>query len=176
MISGDGSGNQYIKYVGDTVVIGTNGADRVVVSRNGDVQILQDLVASGGTPEQFAYRGNPQQGRSMSLSSSLANPSEGLTGQAAVRNGSIVGLGMYSPNSTISAGALTASVTINGVQQSGLTLIMTAGSGSVVTIAKDIVSFGAGAGLGIAVTASADYVNSVATTSGTFFGSLLIEQ
>ena len=176
MLPTGGDGSAYVKYSNGGVVIGSGDSDKVTVTKDGDVVITKDLSVTGGQTSQLLYRSNPFQNARQNMSSSVAHLAEGLTRQAPVRAGSVVGLGMYSQNSTITAGALTASITINGIQQSGITLIMTAGTGSVATLSKDSMTFSAGAGLGIVLTASADYESSVAVTSGTFIGSLLIEQ
>ena len=91
--------------------------------------------------------------------------------------GSVLGISLYSPNCGVGDGALTGNLTVDGVPDTSVQVIVGTGSAATITtlVAKDTVSFSGSQGLGIMLTASDDYNTNLDDVSGSWNGSLLIE-
>jgi len=167
-----GADNKITGKTGHVVLSSSVGS---VVTVSGGLKVDEDVNAAGGFRSQLFFRQKPLQGVPLAMSSSLCTNELSLSKYPMASAGSVIGLSLYSADSAIDSGALTASLTIDGVKSTDVQLIMTTGSAAAATlVAKDTATFSASQQLGVVVTASADYVSDLAT-SGSFVASLFVE-
>lgn len=127
-----------------------------------DLSGSADMNVAGGYRSQLNYAVDQvRQGSVRHMTASLVFGTASLRFPAASA-GSVLGLSLYSSNCEISGGALTASVTVDGVQDSNIQLIMTTGSaGAAALVSKDTVPFSASQQLGVVLTSSANYTTNL---------------
>src|SRR3990167_3908786 len=184
MIESGGTGRAWVKINnGRDVEIASDGSARVTVTAN-ETTLSNDVTAAGGfrMPLVFTHGKTLQNQRTLMtssvtvVSSSVANsPDRFMTRIPVDRAGSVVGLSLWSYDGIITAGALTASVTIDGaVPSTTALLIMTTGSNKATTYSKDATVFSSSQQIGVSLSASADYLNTIAA-SASWMASVVIE-
>jgi len=190
MLPSNGNGNVAIKYTAkNKVEVVSDGETRLLVDNSGiavtgDNTITGDVNAAGGFAQSFTLTKlyMPQGGFTSMTASYVSSsllvglPALAFTEIPMVRAGSVRGLVLSVLNSTqtIKSGALSASVTINGVN-AACTAVGHTGSYIVKTIAKDVVTFTAGQRIGVTVSASALFLSEPDVTSASFMASVLVE-
>jgi hypothetical protein len=180
----DGSGRNGIKFVAPgTIRVTTDDATRVDINKE-NMTVNADLDAMGGyhVPFQF-YAGKVAQGAKGQMTGSVVVLTSTFaavgshtvaTRYPMVRNGSVVGMALWSPDSIMLQAGLTASITVDGANVTGANLIMLTGSNKATTFTKDSYTFSASQQVGVSFTASAGYESSLAL-SGSWVCTVLVE-
>ena len=192
----NGDGSAYVKYSNKNVLIGSGDADKITVAPN-SVTLAADLLmtsndinSQGGqvSGRNYFFLHLKQNQHAHMTASTLLSGTTGLFGGAVdvrdrlmMRAGSVLRLGLYSPNGVSNAfrsGALTASIMVDGVNQSLSLICIPTGSQFLSSLtSKDTVTFSASQLLGVSITASADYGSeALLGTSASWIATVLIEQ
>jgi len=164
-----------VKYFSvDVDTIETTGS----MTHTGSMNITGDLEAEGGYIQSFVLvHSGTLQDSAQDMYASLLNGTS-FTKIPMVRNGSIIGLAIHSEDCEVDdtdKGALSASVTINGVNADCLVAVST-GSDALTIVAKDAIPFDFSDRIGVSITGSADYLNDfTAPFSGSWIATVSVE-
>ena len=142
----------------------------------GSLVVTDDINSAGGHVQSIVFcHSSTLQNTSQVMTASIVGD-QSFTQVPMVRSGSIIGIALYSETCAIddsSAGALTASVTVDGVNVA-CSLALSTGSAGDATIAKDTVTFNPQQRIGVSLTASADYLTDLAG-SGSWIATVAYE-
>jgi hypothetical protein len=165
---------------GNGVEIGTNGSAKLTIDQGGQVTLTGDLNAAGGNQVNYTFfRNNVLQGTFPHMTSSFLTGGFGAASvylrQPLRKNGSIVGITIYTEDATVKSGSLSASVTINGSTVVGASTAIPTGTIVGASFAKDTYSFSALSTLGVQFSASTGYFTDKDPLSGSWLAVVTVE-
>lgn len=174
----NGDGSVYINGTNGSVRIGAGSEDRLTVGAGGvtvanQLTVQGDLNAASGQSKEYRYYSyRTLQGSTpfMTASSYFFSGTAAAVGtqqfiytkQALRGSGSLLGLTLFSEDGTVKSGSLTASVYINAGASALGSVIITTGSISSVTYAKDAATFNGSSLMTVVLTCSSGYLTDVA--------------